>query len=95
MSSLRRSRWKSTSVNPAIRFANYDAGTAAAVRLRLRRRSGGECFAGHRGLLSWCFAWLSERERIRLGAGLEERDLHRPLADPVVLTHELVQAALP
>ena len=42
--------------------------------------------AGHR---------LPERERVRLGAGLEERDLQRPLADRVVLAHELVQAAVP
>jgi hypothetical protein len=40
-------------------------------------------------------ACLAERERVCLGAGLEERDLQRPLADPVVLSHELVEAALP
>lgn len=40
----------------------------------------------------WC---LPERERIRLGAGLEEHDLKRPLANRVVLSHELVEAALP
>jgi hypothetical protein len=40
-------------------------------------------------------AHLAERERVRLGAGLEERDLQRPLTDPVVLAYELVQAALP
>ncbi len=40
-------------------------------------------------------AYPAERERVRLGAGLEERDLQRPLTDPVVLAHELVQAALP
>jgi hypothetical protein len=39
--------------------------------------------------------YLAERERVRLGAGLEERDLERPLANPVVLSHELVEAALP
>ena len=38
---------------------------------------------------------LAEREHICLGAGLEERDLQRPLADSVVLTHELVEAAVP
>jgi hypothetical protein len=38
---------------------------------------------------------LAERERVRLGAGLVERDLQRPLADGVVLAHELVQPALP
>jgi hypothetical protein len=38
--------------------------------------------------------WLPEREDVRLGAGLEERDLHRPLADRVVLAHELVEAAV-
>ena len=40
-------------------------------------------------------ALLPERERVRLGAGLEERDLKRPLADRVVLAHELVEAAVP
>ena len=46
------------------------------------------------------FSWLrtgialAERERVRLGAGLEEGDLQRPLADRVVLAHELVQAAV-
>ena len=39
--------------------------------------------------------WLPEREHVRLGAGLEEGDLQRPLADRVVLAHELVQAAVP
>src|SRR4051812_7536668 len=38
---------------------------------------------------------LSERERVGLGAGLEECDLQRPLADRGVLAHQLVQAALP
>jgi len=38
---------------------------------------------------------LPEREHVRLGAGLEERDLQGPLTDRVVLTHELVQAAVP
>lgn len=38
---------------------------------------------------------LPERERVRLGAWLEERDVQRPLADRVVLAHELVQAAVP
>jgi hypothetical protein len=37
---------------------------------------------------------LPERESVRLGAGLEERDLQRPLADRVVLTRELLQAAV-
>jgi hypothetical protein len=37
---------------------------------------------------------LPERERVRLGAGLEERDLHRPLAHPVVLAYELVHASV-
>jgi hypothetical protein len=40
-------------------------------------------------------AYLAECERVCLGAGLEERDLQRPLANPVVLSHELVEAALP
>jgi hypothetical protein len=39
--------------------------------------------------------WLPERERVRLGAGLEEGDLQRSLAYRVALAHELVQAALP
>jgi hypothetical protein len=33
---------------------------------------------------------LAEREHVGLCAGLEERDLQRPLADRVVLAHELV-----
>jgi hypothetical protein len=37
---------------------------------------------------------LPERERVRLGAGREERDLQRPLAHRVVLAHELVHAAV-
>jgi hypothetical protein len=40
-------------------------------------------------------AYLAERERVRLGARLEERDLQRPLTDPVLLAHVLVEAALP
>jgi hypothetical protein len=39
--------------------------------------------------------WLPERECVRLGAGLEEGDLQCPLADRVVLAHELVEAAVP
>jgi hypothetical protein len=38
---------------------------------------------------------LAERERVRLGACLEECDLERPLADRVVLAYELVHAAVP
>jgi hypothetical protein len=38
---------------------------------------------------------LPERERVRLGAWLEEGDLERPLADGVVLAYELVHAAVP
>jgi hypothetical protein len=38
---------------------------------------------------------LAERERVGLGAALEERDLQCPLADRVVLAHELVEAAVP
>ena len=38
---------------------------------------------------------LPERECVRLCAGLEERHLKRPLADRVVLAHELVQATVP
>jgi hypothetical protein len=37
---------------------------------------------------------LPECERVGLGAWLEEGDLQRPLADRVVLAHELVHAAL-
>jgi hypothetical protein len=40
-------------------------------------------------------AYLAECERVRFGAGREERDLQGPLANPVVLSHELVEAALP
>jgi hypothetical protein len=38
---------------------------------------------------------LPECERVGLGAWLEEGDLQGPLADRVVLAHELVQAAVP
>jgi hypothetical protein len=38
---------------------------------------------------------LPEREHVRLGAGLQERDLQRPVADGVVLPDELVQAGVP
>jgi hypothetical protein len=34
----------------------------------------------------------AERERVRLGVGLEERDLQRAVADGVVLAHQLVHA---
>jgi hypothetical protein len=33
--------------------------------------------------------------RVRFAAGLEERGLQRPLADRVVLAHDLVQPAVP
>ena len=39
--------------------------------------------------------WRPEREHVRLGPGLEERDLERPLADRVVLADEVIQAAVP
>ena len=39
-------------------------------------------------------SWLTERERVGLGVGLEERDLERPLPNSVVLADELVQAAV-
>src|SRR6516165_2473851 len=39
--------------------------------------------------------WLPEREHVRLGAGLVEHDLERPVAHLAVLPHELVQAPLP
>src|SRR4051794_26156656 len=42
---------------------------------------------------SWGISALAEREHVGLGAGLQERDLKRPLADHVVLAYELVQAA--
>ena len=38
---------------------------------------------------------LPERERVSLRARLAERDLDGPLADCVVLSHELVHAAVP
>src|SRR6516162_7547681 len=38
--------------------------------------------------------WLPEREHVRLGAGLVERDLESPVAHLAVLPHELVQAPL-
>jgi hypothetical protein len=38
---------------------------------------------------------LSEGKHVRLGTRLEECDLSRPLADRVVLSHELVQAPFP
>src|SRR5215208_3831480 len=37
---------------------------------------------------------LPECERVGMGAGLEEGDLQGPLADGVVLAHELVHAAV-
>ena len=43
----------------------------------------------------WGRLWLSEGEHVRLGARLEEHDLQRPLADRVMLAHEMVQAAVP
>jgi hypothetical protein len=38
--------------------------------------------------------YLAECEHVCLGAGLEERDFQCPLADAVVLAHELVHAAV-
>ena len=38
--------------------------------------------------------YMTSVARVRLRAGLEERNLKRPLADHVVLAHELVQAAV-
>jgi hypothetical protein len=37
---------------------------------------------------------LSERERVRLGAGLTQGDLQRSVADNVVVAHELVHAVV-
>jgi hypothetical protein len=37
----------------------------------------------------------AERERVRVGACLEEGDLERPLAHRVVLAYELVHAVVP
>src|SRR5215207_10121158 len=37
---------------------------------------------------------LAERERVRLGAGLEERDLQRSVADGIALAHQLVHAVI-
>ena len=39
-------------------------------------------------------AWLSECERVRLGAGFEERDFQCLLVDCVVLAHQLIQATV-
>ena len=45
--------------------------------------------------LSGSLSRLAEGERVRLRAGIAERDLKRSLADCVVLARELVQAAIP
>jgi hypothetical protein len=50
---------------------------------------------GDRRLEGRVAAPLPEREHVRLGAVLEEGDLQRPLADRVVLAHELIQPAVP
>ena len=59
-------------------------------------RDAGRC--GDEGLKSrvTCLAGIAlpERERVRLGAGLEEGDLQRSITDSVVLAHELVHAAV-
>jgi hypothetical protein len=39
--------------------------------------------------------WLPEREHVRLGAGVEQRDLQGSFVGRVVLAYELVQAAGP
>ncbi len=39
--------------------------------------------------------WLPEREHVRLGAGLEQRDLQGSFVGRVMLAYELVQAAGP
>ena len=75
----------------------HTASLAPQARARAREQlaetvvvmPGGSAAHWHRHL------WLPERERVRLGAGLEERDLQRALADRVVLAHELVQPAVP
>jgi hypothetical protein len=38
---------------------------------------------------------LPEREGVRLGAGLAERELQGPFADRVMLAYELVEATFP
>jgi hypothetical protein len=48
-----------------------------------------DCMSSPSTNLPDAFLLLPEREHIRLGAGLEERDLQRSLADCVVLAHEL------
>src|SRR5215218_9996457 len=74
-----------SSVLRSTRRPRRDAGGAHAPRRSERRL--GRTLRRH--------LWLPERERVSLGAGLEERDLQRALADPVVLTDELVPAAVP
>ena len=90
---------------PAVAYSV--AGTSTHVRLAV---IAGDSFRPQEAADRLCFhrvfdnheshpvhqpAYLAEGERVRLGAGLEERDLQRPLADSVVLPHELVEAALP
>src|SRR4051794_23175494 len=67
-------------------WATTSATAAMPVRYPVRAaRSRGASLRGR----------LPEREHVRLGARLEERDLDRPLAHRVVLAHELVEAAVP
>jgi hypothetical protein len=82
------------------------AGPGRAVRrrervaIRLRGPTalaveGGDRFERRRVLRRWRpfgHRWLPERERVRLGAGLGERDLQRSLAVRAVLAHKLVHA---
>jgi hypothetical protein len=42
-----------------------------------------------------CVLVLAERERVRVGAVLEEGDVQRPLVHGVVRAHQLVQATVP
>jgi hypothetical protein len=79
-----------TDVRVAVIAGNSFRSQEAADRLCFQRVSDNhESHSVHQS------AYLSECERVGLGAGLEERDLERPLANPVMLSHELVNAALP
>ena len=55
----------------------------------------GRCSTGVRIDAGTVEALLAESERVGRGAGLQEGDLQRPLADRVVLADKLVHAALP
>ena len=90
----------SASTTPKQLFAP-EPGDAGVRREPVAAHSGGDN-ADVRGLgscrgcgLSGSLSRLAEGERVRLRAGIAERDLKRSLADCVVLARELVQAAIP